>query len=105
MFLIAWDLPSHYVACIWSLGGDRADEYFNCTQHVAGITDTRFQVRHARNTGLARWSNRSCMHAKVLEIYIRGGYFSTSRAMRVREDGGAQQVKVWNRETLGFLGE
>ncbi|KAM3568730.1 hypothetical protein VYU27_009157 [Nannochloropsis oceanica] len=26
-------------------GGDRADEYFNCTQHVAGITDTRFQVR------------------------------------------------------------
>lgn len=45
------------------------------------------------------------MHAKVLEIYIRGGYFSTSRAMRVREDGGAQQVKVWNRETLGFLGE
>ncbi|TFJ82443.1 hypothetical protein NSK_006269 [Nannochloropsis salina CCMP1776] len=25
-------------------GGDRADEYFNCTQHVAGITDTRFQA-------------------------------------------------------------
>jgi len=25
-------------------GGDTAEEYFNCTQHVAGITDTRFQA-------------------------------------------------------------
>jgi len=25
-------------------GGDRADEYFNCTQHVAGVQDTRFQA-------------------------------------------------------------
>jgi hypothetical protein len=22
-------------------GGDKAEEYFNCTMHVAGITDTR----------------------------------------------------------------
>ena len=25
-------------------GGDRAEEYFNCTQHVAGVTDSRFQA-------------------------------------------------------------
>jgi GTP cyclohydrolase II len=25
-------------------GGDTAAEYFNCTQHVAGIMDMRFQV-------------------------------------------------------------
>jgi hypothetical protein len=25
-------------------GGDQAKEYFNCTQHVAGVTDSRFQV-------------------------------------------------------------
>jgi len=25
-------------------GGDLASEYFNCTKHVAGITDTRFQA-------------------------------------------------------------
>uniref|UniRef100_A0A7S2FI45 GTP cyclohydrolase II n=1 Tax=Florenciella parvula TaxID=236787 RepID=A0A7S2FI45_9STRA len=25
-------------------GGDKAEEYFNCTQHVAGVTDTRFQA-------------------------------------------------------------
>lgn len=25
-------------------GGDQASEYFNCTKHVAGITDTRFQA-------------------------------------------------------------
>lgn len=25
-------------------GGDRAEEYFNCTQHVAGVQDTRFQA-------------------------------------------------------------
>mmetsp|Transcript_23603 Transcript_23603/g.84238 ORF Transcript_23603/g.84238 Transcript_23603/m.84238 type:complete len:993 (+) Transcript_23603:109-3087(+) len=25
-------------------GGDRASEYFNCTQSVAGVTDTRFQA-------------------------------------------------------------
>lgn len=25
-------------------GGDRAEEYFNCTEHVAGIQDTRFQA-------------------------------------------------------------
>lgn len=25
-------------------GGDQASEYFNCTRHVAGITDTRFQA-------------------------------------------------------------
>eukprot|EP01062_Namystynia_karyoxenos_P025420 TRINITY_DN1_c0_g2_i1.p1 TRINITY_DN1_c0_g2~~TRINITY_DN1_c0_g2_i1.p1 ORF type:complete len:1043 (+),score=314.55 TRINITY_DN1_c0_g2_i1:117-3131(+) len=25
-------------------GGDRAEEYFNCTQTVAGVTDTRFQA-------------------------------------------------------------
>lgn len=25
-------------------GGDRAEEYFNCTHHVAGVTDTRFQA-------------------------------------------------------------
>ena len=24
-------------------GGDQASEYFNCTRHVAGVTDTRFQ--------------------------------------------------------------
>jgi hypothetical protein len=23
-------------------GGDKAEEYFNCTMHVAGITDTRY---------------------------------------------------------------
>ena len=26
-------------------GGDTAAEYFNCTQHVAGVMDMRFQVR------------------------------------------------------------
>jgi len=104
VYLIAWDLPPHYDACIWSLGGDRADEYFNCTQHVAGITDTRFQVRHARSTGLACRRNRSCVHAKVLDIYISGGaVLTTSRAMRVRGGGrGAQKVKVWKRKTLTF---
>ncbi len=25
-------------------GGDRAEEYFNCTQQVAGIQDVRFQA-------------------------------------------------------------
>jgi len=25
-------------------GGDRAEQYFNCTQHVAGVTDSRFQA-------------------------------------------------------------
>jgi GTP cyclohydrolase II len=25
-------------------GGDTAAEYFNCTQHVAGVMDMRFQV-------------------------------------------------------------
>jgi GTP cyclohydrolase II len=25
-------------------GGDQAKEYFNCTQHVAGVTDSRFQA-------------------------------------------------------------
>jgi len=25
-------------------GGDKAEEYFNCTQHVAGVQDTRFQA-------------------------------------------------------------
>jgi GTP cyclohydrolase II len=28
-------------------GGDTAAEYFNCTQHVAGVMDMRFQVRRA----------------------------------------------------------
>ncbi|EKU21887.1 gtp cyclohydrolase ii [Nannochloropsis gaditana CCMP526] len=34
-------------------GGDRADEYFNCTQHVAGITDTRFQYEAITKSGIS----------------------------------------------------
>lgn len=29
---------------LYQEGGDRAEEYFNCTQNVAGVTDTRFQA-------------------------------------------------------------
>ncbi len=41
-------------------GGDTAAEYFNCTQHVAGVMDMRFQVCAA-----ARACMVACLHPRV----------------------------------------
>ena len=57
-------------------GGDTAAEYFNCTQHVAGVTDMRFQVR------LRSFQHPQCRRCRCSTIGSRLPCFAGAHAGR-----------------------